>query len=763
MKWAQVKILYWLAVGWLLFFLGYCWIIYGNRTNIENTILIMAPGVLLIVLALIVIFDKKTYMAINERLKRHTEFVDNIPDSQIHLWIVLATLIGLFVELMLIRIHASCFQLFAYFKNISLLSCFLGLGIGYARGGKKPLYTPFVLPCLALQISFMYLLRDSDINMSRWFDYPVKEQFALGIAQTDHMGSMLFVYGFIILVFTFNALCFIPLGQISSHLMMRKEKLQAYSLNLIGSLIGILIFTYISLMWCPPTVWFALAAAGLMLFYHKDIYLLVCSLVALLFVIIILTLPFHLDRYDIYSPYQILTLNLNNTQPEYDIETSNTYYQKLINLSDRNVKENKGLKWMADYYDMPYKFMPKPEDVLVVGSGSGNDVAAALRNGAVNIDAVEIDLAILKIGAKLHPEAPYRAENVTAYIQDARAYIRQSAKKYNLIVYGLLDSHTLLSGRSGGIRLDSYVYTVEGFREARRILKDGGIICVTFAAMNIDLGKKMFLMLKEAFDGRIPQVYQVKYDGGTAYIAGERLNITSLKPSPEIRNITQFMTEKKIDVDVSTDNWPFLYMPRKNYPVSYAILIIVLLAISISYIIQLVPGIGDGFSVPCFFLGAGFMLVETKGITELALVYGSTWIVISVIIASILLMAFLANLLVIKIGFPPRTLTYGLLYISLIAGIFLSSNHFLSLPSWAGKLIMTTVLTIPLFFSGFAFSAELKYSVSVPVALSSNLLGSMLGGFLEYNSMYFGFDSLYIFALGMYLIAFVGSMYGKAG
>jgi hypothetical protein len=74
---------------------------------------------------------------------------------------------------------------------------------------------------------------------------------------------------------------------------------------------------------------------------------------------------------------------------------------------------------------------------------------------------------------------------------------------------------------------------------------------------------------------------------------------------------------------------------------------------------------------------------------------------------------------------------------------------------------MTFVLTLPLFFSGFAFSSELKKSASVAIALSSNLLGAMLGGFLEYNSMYFGYRSLYILALIMYGLAFWGSLRGR--
>jgi hypothetical protein len=192
-------------------------------------------------------------------------------------------------------------------------------------------------------------------------------------------------------------------------------------------------------------------------------------------------------------------------------------------------------------------------------------------------------------------------------------------------------------------------------------------------------------------------------------------------------------------------------------------MILILLGISVVFIRQLSPGSGEGFSPSCFFLGAGFMLVETKGITELALVYGSTWIVIGAVIAAILILAFLANLLVIRTGALHPLITYGLLSISLLAGLFWRSQEVSITADWLGRATMTLLLTMPLFFSGFAFSAELGRSPSVATAFSSNLLGAMLGGFLEYNSMYFGFRFLYVLALIMYGCAFLGSIGGSVG
>jgi spermidine synthase len=687
-------------------------------------------------------------------MERHTKAIDSLPDSQIALWVALAAGLGLYVELMIIRIHASYFQLFAYFKNVSLLSCFLGLGIGYARGSRRPLSTPVILPLLALQVICMYVLRFS--LGSRFLQNPVSEQLTLGMAQAQEISRTAIAYGFVVLIFTFNALCFVPLGHLASHLMMRQRKLIAYSWNLIGSLIGIIVFSLISFLWLPPIVWVIVTAVGVMAFLRSELSSMIPSAVAVIAVVAVLSIPVGVNQLEVYSPYQILTLSLSSHRPPV-IKTSNTYYQRILDLSRGDSADTWRLRAWSEYYELPYRVKPKPDDVLIVGSGAGNDVAAAVRNGAGTIDAVEIDPAILRFGKELHPEEPYQARNVNARVDDARAFIGNTGKKYDLIVYGLLDSHTLLSGRSGGIRLDSYIYTVEALREARSKLKNDGVMSLTFSVMGNQLGRKLYLMLEDAFDGRPPTVYRGLYDSGYTFLAGDHLDSALAHVQTSLPQATQKFASSALVADKSTDDWPFFYMPVRKYPVSYAVMIMLMLGISVVLVREFVPGSWSGFSLPCFFLGAGFMLVETKGITELALVYGSTWMVISIVVAAILIMAFLANLLVIRIGNPSRLMTYGLLFVSLVAGLGMTFANVNRMTPWLGRAIMTSVLTIPLFFSGFAFSNELRNSDSVAVALSSNLLGAMLGGFLEYNSMYFGFRSLYIFALVMYVCALLGT------
>ncbi len=147
----------------------------------------------------------------------------------------------------------------------------------------------------------------------------------------------------------------------------------------------------------------------------------------------------------------------------------------------------------------------------MVGAGTGNDVAAALRAGAGHVEAIEIDPAILLTGRLSHPEKPYSDARVHAVINDARSFLRTTEQTFDLVVYGLLDSHTLLS-QGSSVRLDSFVYTVEGLREARARLKSDGMLSLSFTVLSDALGRKIYLMLQQAFDGRPPVCVRAGYE-----------------------------------------------------------------------------------------------------------------------------------------------------------------------------------------------------------------------------------------------------------
>jgi hypothetical protein len=75
-----------------------------------------------------------------DMLGKATIKIDAIPAGKIFFYIALSAALGLYAELMIIRVQSSFFQIFAYFKNVTLISCFLGLGIGYTKAAKRPLF-----------------------------------------------------------------------------------------------------------------------------------------------------------------------------------------------------------------------------------------------------------------------------------------------------------------------------------------------------------------------------------------------------------------------------------------------------------------------------------------------------------------------------------------------------------------------------------------------------------------------------------------------
>ena len=122
---------------------------------------------------------------------------------------------------------------------------------------------------------------------------------------------------------------------------------------------------------------------------------------------------------------------------------------------------------------------------------------------AANKIGIEIDPVIIRVGRERHPDNPYADPRVRVINDDARSFLSRATDTYDLIVYGLLDSHTLLSHGSS-VRLDSFVYTIEGLREARSRLKPDGMISLSFTVLSDALGRKIYLMLQEVFDGRGP-------------------------------------------------------------------------------------------------------------------------------------------------------------------------------------------------------------------------------------------------------------------
>jgi spermidine synthase len=699
---------------------------------------------------------RKIEPALELTASRQAEFLDHIASRYIDLAIAGAAALSLFLELSVIRWQGTVFEFFAFYKNFGLLACFLGLGLGYALSGRRSIPLGLSIPMMAWQFVFMITLRfgDSGGMLASIRAIPLREQINLGASNSTNTAQAFAVYFLLTVVFLITALIFVPVGQVCGRLMQRRPNLRAYGLNLLGSLAGVVLMLLVSALWTPPPLWFALCCMGILLLTLRMPGSLVTGAVFTVVCVVALDWPVTPLSQRVYSPYQLLEIGHDEDTGLVLIRAAGQYYQRVYDLSLARTEPK--LQPIRHYYDLPYKTHAKQTDVAIVGAGTGNDVAAALRSGAGHVDAIEIDPAILLAGQTRHPEKPYADPRVNAISNDARSFLRTTNRRYDMIVYGLLDSHTLLS-QASSVRLDSFVYTVEGLRDARARLKSDGMISLSFCVMRPDMGRKIYLMLQQVFDGRPPRCVAAYYDGSVIFLESNDKSWglpEATVSQAGFRDISTYYSDPSLRADVSTDDWPFFYMPLRVYPGSYLLMIGQILVLSLLITGNFVRERPQFSHLPFFFLGVGFMLVETKAITEMGLTFGNTWQVIGLVIASILVMAFLANCAVLVLKIRQPYIPYLILCATVLLGWSVARAG--GLPSTTiGRIETTILLTSPLFFSGIVFSNLIANREGVAGIMALNLLGAVCGGLLEYNSMYFGFRSLYLLAIGCYFLAFI--------
>lgn len=749
----------------------------GEAFAIADWLLIAARVLLGVAALVIVIYPSWLARPLDRQIEQmgslfEGEFVKADTKEKIRL-IVLVTMVSLLLELIMIRWLASVFPVFSFFKNFTLLACFLGLGAGYAVAEKQPCAPALVLPMLALFVGVITLLRyDIGATTDLFAGLPMQEQTSISISMDKLDWAALFqqsvpLYLLLGMSFVLCACICYPVGQLCGKLLGSTDALKAYGLNLAGSIVGVMVLFVMSLFWLPPVIWF-MAVGGTLLFFvlarDKGPPVGVASFCLLLAV---LSWPVQTEVQRIYSPYQLLERMTRSDGLMYML-SGGAYYQKVFNFSDSNRgHEAEEYRHVRAYYEFPFNFKTKPERVAIVGAGSGNDVAAALRMGASHVDAIEIDPAIAFLGKINHPEHPYDDPRVTLSINDARNFFRTTHQQYDLIIYGVLDSHTSLSHASN-LRVDSYVYTREGITEAFKLLKPDGVMSIAFALPNESLGFKLSHILQGIPGAGKPLAVRVGYDTKTttAFITqkGHDVMLPDAKAFAAFgfTDVSDYFAQAYSAESIPTDDWPFFYMIKRTYPTSYMIALGMVLLLSYMFVRKTIGWTEpiERSYLPFFFLGAGFMLVETKAITELGLHLGGTWFVIAATIIMVLIMAFLANLMVQRKLVPRTGLAYAGLLASLLVGYFSARNHeLIAFSSPLASLIVSCVLlTIPLFFSGIVFSTLIgKPNVNISTALAYNLMGALFGGLMEYNSMYFGFAFLYLLAIGFYFLAWAFS------
>ena len=637
--------------------------------------------------------------------------------------LILLSFLVLFVELALIRWTGSNIVYLSFFTNLVLLGSFLGIGIGFLRGKARH-------------------------NLFRWS--PIALAFLIGLVlifpvKIDRTGSDLIFFGefattglptWITLPAVFLAVAGVMalLAEGLARQFVLFEPLEAYRFDIIGSILGILGFSALSFLGAPPVVWGAVAAICFLVLLPPDLRLLQA--------VAIFGLVFMLGRESFapgfsWSPYyRIGTVSIGNGLHSFDVN----------GIPHQSIWPVELMIGTEHLYFTPYERKTgEPGDVLVIGAGTGNDVAFALANGAAHVDAVEIDPGLQRLGAELHPDRPYEDPRVEVHINDGRAFLEQTDRRYDLILFALPDSLTLVSGQSS-VRLESYLFTLEAFEAARDHLRPDGVFSMYNYYREDWLIDRLAGTLEAAF-GRAPCVDTL----GDI----ERQAILTVGTSDTAISCDEPWQRGAGVPPPSQDDHPFPYLRESLIPPSYLLTMALIVAFS-ALAIRLVGGpLGQmrGY-LDLFFMGSAFLLLETKSVVQFALLFGTTWFVNAIVFIGVLVSVYLAIEVTRHVSLPRPAVLYAILVASVLLAILIPIDRLLGLPFLVRFVAAVGLWFTPIFIANLVFAQRFRSVGESNVAFGANLLGAVLGGVIEYAALMTGYTALAVLVALLYGAAF---------
>jgi hypothetical protein len=666
-----------------------------------------------------------------------------------HVRIFLYSFAMLFFELLCIRWVPSYVRYLSYFNNFILLASFLGIGLGMLAARRQRFWFP-PFPLLVLLLVVMVVLNR--------FELRINSTQVLYFGGQDIQQARAENFLVLPLIFGSVTVCFIPLARSFGQLFMQVKPLTAYTFDILGSLAGIACFSVISFLTLPPLVWFAVLMVPVLLLSSRQTVL----ATALVF-LASLAIVWYYQRGAYWSPYYKIVLH-PAVPSGYVVDVNNTGHQVMIPWKNKE-----------PLYRRLYEIFPNHtfHSALILGAGTGSDVSTALAYGVQSITAVEIDPTIQQLGVRYHPDHPYSDPRVKVVINDGRAFLQNTTGKYDLIIYALPDSLTLTSGNTS-LRLESFLLTQDSLEAARMHLTANGLVVLYNYYRDQWLIDKLATMAGHAFNQE-PLVTTYGGWGRAAVImVGPRLRqLAPGKFGPYHENPPANNQNLRIlgegyypltDLQPATDDWPFLYLQGHSFPLLYLEGLGMVALFALLGTLLLAPRrVLRRFDWHMFFLGVAFMLLEVKSLTSFSLLFGSTWLVNSLVFFAILSSVLLAVLVNSRIKIRRPTLLYLLLFGVLALNLLLPPEALL-LNNLLARYILASVLAFaPVFLANIIFANSFRDSEAADVAFASNLLGIMVGGGLEYLSMLTGYRLLLVLVMVFYACALLLRNHRKAG
>lgn len=656
-----------------------------------------------------------------------------LASDPVRLFLTSATL--LFVELLLIRWVPANVRYIGFFSNFLLMASFLGIGLGILLGRRGARWSLVAFPILLLVVVGVVIRKQLNVE--------IVSQDELWFGLREHAADT--EYGVLILVVALVAAVMAALALPLGPLLKSMPPLRAYATDIGGSMAGIAGFTVLSAAGTGPVLWFGVLVVLVTLLVLGTRVNAWSLVTATALIAVVWAVNVQATGDEVWSPYYRIT-TYDDTAGQLNINVNGIPHQVLHPVN----------AFKDEFYEQVYQWFPGRtyDTVLIVGAGSGSDVALALARGAKHVDAVEIDPAIMRIGVDKHPDRPYDDPRVTRVINDGRAFLRSTEARYDLVVFALPDSLTLVS-TAANVRLESFLFTKQAFTSVRDHLAPNGVFVLYNFYREEWLIAKLAGMLQEAF-GSPPLLRTYSYvkaamaDGpAVAALEGAPPPGDRVDPVPAVG-----LPQPKS----ATDDWPFLYL-RTPFVATYYLIALAVILLGALVAVALAAGVTGTsvrrFSPHFFVLGTAFLLLETRSLVSFSLLFGTTWLVNALAFFAILASVLMAIFINARFRIRRPTLLYAGLFLALALAFLVPPESLLIDPPALRYLVAAGLAFAPVFFANLVFSYSFRDTRTADMAFASNLLGAMVGGALEYLALITGYQALLLVVAALYGLAWL--------
>lgn len=175
---------------------------------------------------------------------------------------------------------------------------------------------------------------------------------------------------------------------------------------------------------------------------------------------------------------------------------------------------------------------PSPEKILLIGGGMSGSLKEILKHQVKNVDYIELDPLIIELAEKYL--GPIKDKRVNVINVDGRLFVKEksASSAYDVVILNLPDPYTAMLNR---------FYSIEFFREVRKILAPGGVFSFALTSSENYINPEQAYYLASIYNTLKQEFGDIKILPGDSaiFLASNKLDMLTYDPDKLVERLEQ--------------------------------------------------------------------------------------------------------------------------------------------------------------------------------------------------------------------------------